>query len=473
MKAFKKLAGMILAVCLMVPMFSTLAFAADGVLMFSDPSTKVGENVNIDLVVRSDGSTVGDVSVTMNYDTSALEFVSGDGFSADGSGSLTYTGTGSSSELRSTMTFRALKQTDTTLTVNSSSAVLSSGETLNLEQGSSAISIAAADDGSTSVEASGTAAAGTSTDITVSVNGTDYNFSEAFTTADIPEGYSETTMTFNGEERKFVANESGITLGYLVDASGAGTFFLFQQDDATFVPFAQVTISDTTSLIPLDNVEAVKLPDNYEQSTLTVQGYEFPIWSDPSVSNRFYVIYALNTRTNEAGLYQYDAEDETYQYFEAPASTEDTDSGAALPGAFGQFISEHVMVVVTAMAVICLLLLILMIIFAVKLVHRNQELDDLYDEYDIPFDDEDDSNEKVSKKSSEKDLKSQKDEYAGNEFEDDEYEDDEYDDEYEDDKYDDDEYDDEYEDEEYDDEEYDDECEDGKDKDYDINFIDL
>lgn len=464
MKAFKKLAGMILAVCLMVPMFSILAFAADGVLMFSDPSTKVGENVNIDLVVRSDGGTVGDVSVTMNYDTSALEFVSGDGFSADGSGSLTYTGTGSSSELRSTMTFRALKQTDTTLTVNSSSAVLSSGETLNLEQGSSAISIAAADDGSTSVEASGTAAAGTSTDITVSVNGTDYNFSEAFTTADIPEGYSETTMTFNGEERKFVANESGITLGYLVDASGAGTFFLFQQDDATFVPFAQVTISDTTSLIPLDNVEAVKLPDNYEQSTLTVQGYEFPIWSDPSVSNRFYVIYALNTRTNEAGLYQYDAEDETYQYFEAPASTEDTDSGAALPGAFGQFISEHVMVVVTAMAVICLLLLILMIIFAVKLVHRNQELDDLYDEYDIPFDDEDDSNEKVSKKSSEKDLKSQKDEYAGNEFEDDEYEDD---------KYDDDEYDDEYEDDEYDDEEYDDEGEDGKDKDYDINFIDL
>ena len=473
MKAFKKLAGMILAVCLMVPMFSILAFAADGVLMFSDPSTKVGENVNIDLVVRSDGGTVGDVSVTMNYDTSALEFVSGDGFSADGSGSLTYTGTGSSSELRSTMTFRALKQTDTTLTVNSSSAVLSSGETLNLEQGSSAISIAAADDGSTSVEASGTAAAGTSTDITVSVNGTDYNFSEAFTTADIPEGYSETTMTFNGEERKFVANESGITLGYLVDASGAGTFFLFQQDDATFVPFAQVTISDTTSLIPLDNVEAVKLPDNYEQSTLTVQGYEFPIWSDPSVSNRFYVIYALNTRTNEAGLYQYDAEDETYQYFEAPASTEDTDSGAALPGAFGQFISEHVMVVVTAMAVICLLLLILMIIFAVKLVHRNQELDDLYDEYDIPFDDEDDSNEKVSKNSSEKDLKSQKDEYAGNEFEDDEYEDDEYDDEYEDDKYDDDEYDDEYEDDEYDDEEYDDEGEDGKDKDYDINFIDL
>ena len=75
MKAFKKLAGLILAVCLAVPVFGTVAFAADGVLMYSDPSTKVGENVSIDLVVRSNsGESVGDVQVTMNYDTSSLEF---------------------------------------------------------------------------------------------------------------------------------------------------------------------------------------------------------------------------------------------------------------------------------------------------------------------------------------------------------------------------------------------------------------
>ena len=93
MKALKKFAGLILALCLMVPMFGTAAFAADGVLMFSDPSTKVGENVGVDLVVQSSGGTVGSVNVTMSYDASVLEFVSGDGFSADGSGTLTYTGT--------------------------------------------------------------------------------------------------------------------------------------------------------------------------------------------------------------------------------------------------------------------------------------------------------------------------------------------------------------------------------------------
>ena len=42
MKALKKFAGLILALCLMVPMFGTAAFAADGVLSASDPLTQEG-----------------------------------------------------------------------------------------------------------------------------------------------------------------------------------------------------------------------------------------------------------------------------------------------------------------------------------------------------------------------------------------------------------------------------------------------
>ena len=55
MKALKKTAAAFLALCLMIPMFSLTAFAANGRLLFTDPSTKVGENVSIDLVVRSQG----------------------------------------------------------------------------------------------------------------------------------------------------------------------------------------------------------------------------------------------------------------------------------------------------------------------------------------------------------------------------------------------------------------------------------
>ena len=381
MKVLKKFAGLILAVCLMVPMIGTVAFAAEGVLMFSDPSAKVGDNVDIDLVVQSSsGETVGDVEVNMTYDPTALEFVSGDGFTADGSGALTYTGTGDGAELRKTMTFRALKTGEAKINVNSTTASLASDETLELREGSSTVTIAAADDGTTSVEPSGTSAAGETTDIVVTVNGTDYNFSEAFTTNDIPDGYSETTMTFNGEERKFVANEAGITLGYLVDASGAGSFFMFNSEDATFSPYIEISISDTTSIVPLNNAEAVTLPDSYQQVELTVQDQQYPAWSDP-MSPRYYVIYALNTRTGDSALYQYDTDDGTYQYFVQPNTETTEDSGSALPGRLGQLISDHILLVLIALAIVILILFILMIVFLVKLVHRNQELDDLYDEY--------------------------------------------------------------------------------------------
>lgn len=144
MKVLKKFASIIIAVCLMIPVLSTVVFAADGVLMFSDPSTKVGENVSVDFVVQSSGGTIGSVDVTMSYDPKALEFVSGDGFTADGAGTLTYKGTGGGTELRTAVVFRALTVANTQISVSSSSATISSGDTLNLNNGSSAISIAAA-----------------------------------------------------------------------------------------------------------------------------------------------------------------------------------------------------------------------------------------------------------------------------------------------------------------------------------------
>lgn len=481
----KRLAAVVLSVCLAVPMFSMVASAAEGTLMFSDPETKVGENVKVDLVVRTGGEAIGDADVTMSYDTGSLEFVSGEGVEADGSGKLTYSGSGdgSESELRTTMEFRALKSGDASITVDSSTAYLYSDETLNLDEGSSAIKIAAADDGSTTAEATGetgtegtSGTAGTVTDIVVNVNGTDYNFSEAFTTADIPAGYSETTMAFNGEDRKFVANDAGVYLGFLVDASGMGSFFLYNEENATFLPYVEISVSDSTSIILLNDTAAVSLPGTYQETELTVADQIFPTWSDPS-NDRYYIVYALNTRTGEKGLYQYDREDGTYQTFEAPAAESEDTHSSSLIGKIGDFMGGHALIVLIAGAAIVLLLLILMIVFAVKLVHRNQELDDLYDEYDIPMDDEDDDQPAVQKKS--------RKQFVGYEDEDDEYEDDEYE-EDEDDEYG---YDDEYEDDEY--EEYeDDDDEDirsgntknirkskrssGKEEeDYEIDFIDL
>ena len=188
-------------------MFGTIVSAAQGQLMFSDPRDKGRSNGRCKSgCKRPEGDAIGDADITMSYDTSALEFVSGDGVQADGSGNLTYSGsgTGSENELRTTLQFKALKAGDTTISVQSSKAYLYNDETLTLTEGSSAVTVAAGDDGSTEITTTaaegGTPVAGETTNITVSVNGTDYLFSEAFTAADLPEGYTETKLTFNGEE---------------------------------------------------------------------------------------------------------------------------------------------------------------------------------------------------------------------------------------------------------------------------------
>ena len=59
----KKAAAMILSVCLTVPMFGTIVSAAQGQLMFSDPETKVGETVDVSLVVKTGGDAIGDADI--------------------------------------------------------------------------------------------------------------------------------------------------------------------------------------------------------------------------------------------------------------------------------------------------------------------------------------------------------------------------------------------------------------------------
>ena len=176
----------------------------------------------------------------------------------------------------------------------------------------------------------------------------------------------------------------------------------------------------------------MNLPDTYQQVELTVQEQQYPAWSDP-MAPRYYVLNALNVRTGETHLYQYDTDDGTYQYFIAPDQEEESVAGLPIPGKVGEVINNHLSIFFAVMLVLGLILFILMIMFAVKLVHRNQELDDLYDEYDIPFDDEDDDDQKSQKKPQDK----ASDDYDDDDS-DDSYDDDDYDDDYDDDDYDDD-----------------------------------
>ena len=89
MRAMKKFTTVILAICLLAVCFSVSVFAADGKIMFTDPTVKAGETVQVTGVVQKERGNFGKISVTMKYDTEFLKFTSGDGVTEAESGKLT------------------------------------------------------------------------------------------------------------------------------------------------------------------------------------------------------------------------------------------------------------------------------------------------------------------------------------------------------------------------------------------------
>ncbi|MCB7305197.1 hypothetical protein NE683_13015 [Bariatricus massiliensis] len=380
MKIMKRIASMLLAICLIVPCFSMVTKAAEGVIFFTDLETKVGDTFDITGTVVSKGGTLKDVSVQMSYDTSYMRFVSGDGVNADSEGKLTYTGTGSSDRLEFTMTFQALQEGSSRMTQEAATVTTTSGETLSCTNGYSDVTIGAGDP-SKIVDTGNTSE--------VTIDGQSYTLSEAFSDNEIPAGFTTGDITYEGTTYKgAVQANSDIALAYLIDSNQAGKFWVYNSTDGTFSPCDELLISDEYSIIVLNGRNEVKMPDKYEEVSMEINGTSYPVWTEPD-RDGFYILYAVNNE-GEKSLYLYDSLEHTYQRMETPkAVSSEKKTASNLWGKMSEVITNYLVWFVVGVVCLLLILVIFLIVFAVKLHHRNVELDDLYDEYGI--DDEQDS----------------------------------------------------------------------------------
>lgn len=464
MKFLKKVLAAIACVCVLATSVSLTSHAAGGRISFTDPSTAVGDMVDVKCVLKSSSGSLGSTSVTLSYDTSALKFKSGDGVTSGGDGTLTYTGEGGSSDVSFTMTFQALTEGATEITVASQDVKSSSGSEIQLTEGKSTVTIAAGDpskivDDTQTTEGGDTATGG---DITVDVSGTSYTLSD-FVEASLPAGFTKTTVNYEGADRPMAYNEtSGIYLAYLTSSEGNSNFFLYDDSNATFSPYEEIDISDTTSIVLLSDT-SVKLPSNYAQTTLTLNGQDFPVWQDND-KDGFYLMYAINNNGTK-NFYEYDSQENTYQRCEVQ---QDTGASTAKKKANGFFdkmqnvVDGHFKIFAIVFIVIFLFILIRLIVVRVKLRNRDIELDDLYDEYGIDLEDEEPEpvTKKKNKKKEEPAPKKGKKKKVVDEDDFDDYDEDEFDedDDYDDDdRYDeDDDYaDDDYADDDFEEEEFD------------------
>ena len=147
MKFTKKIATILLSVCLIVPCFSVMALAANGVIFFSDLETSVGDEFTITGTAVVSGDVIGDATIHMTYDPSYMRFEEGDGVNADTDGNLTFKGSGdgSSDRIEFTMKFQALQEGSTRLEQGDATVTDSAGSSVACEEGYADDTIGAGD----------------------------------------------------------------------------------------------------------------------------------------------------------------------------------------------------------------------------------------------------------------------------------------------------------------------------------------
>lgn len=392
MRKIKKLVVTFLAICLMCPGLSVITEAATAELRFADPSTTVGAEVEVKTKLSS-VSSLQSMEATLTYDKSELKFISGDNATAkDGTIKISWTGTGTTAEFN--LKFQALKEGTSNIEVSSATGTATDGSTLEITQGSSAVTIGAGDPSlikddteDQSEDSETTVADGP----VVKVNGKKYVVGSEFSEELIPDGFKKGEMTFEGSKYTVITQEaSGINAMYLTEkSSGDSDFFLYNSDDGSFSPFEEVEIAKDRYIIPLMNDGKLKLSSRYQKTTLTLNGKEFGTWQDTKDAE-YYIVYALNS-DGEKTTYRYDTTDGTYQKY-SPESQGTTsgnkNNGKGLWGKILNFVEEFLDIVVIIAIALFLLVLLMFIVTAIKLRHRDLELDDLYDEYGIDMDEE-------------------------------------------------------------------------------------
>lgn len=408
MKVMKRISAVLLSLCLVVPCFSMIAEAA-GRISFADPTTAVGEYVEVKCAVRTEGETLGNIDLELTYDESYLRFKSGESVEESGDGTLTYSTTGSSTEVIFYIEFQALQEGTTKIELASASVADSSDAEISVSQGYSTVTIEEGDPSKIEEESDdegGNENLADASDIEVDVNGTVYTLTDEFADADIPNGYTRTQRNLDGEDRQMVENESGsVCLGYLRDADMVGDFFLYNEETATFSPYAEISISDSTSIIVLSDASQVSLPDSYSEAKLSLNEKEFPVWQDTE-NEGMYVFYAMNN-SGEIGYYQYDSVEGTYQRFQPEAAEEvvEEKEDNSFLGKVQAFVEKNISIMILVVGLGGMIGLILLIVLAVKLHNRNVELDEYYDKYGI---DEEDAEEEVEDFEEEKEVKEDK-----------------------------------------------------------------
>lgn len=125
MRYKNKIGAILLSICLLFPLFTTVSQAASGSVSISSKSGNVGSTVTVTCTIQCSSGAIGYADITLKYDPAALQWVSGTNLAQGGSGSVHYVGTtqdATAKALSFSMTFKILKTGSHTISTSTADA---------------------------------------------------------------------------------------------------------------------------------------------------------------------------------------------------------------------------------------------------------------------------------------------------------------------------------------------------------------
>ncbi len=392
MRRFLTCSAMIAAIAL-----GTSFTALAGRIAFSDPSTTTGETVNINMKVSSTGDeTIGRADVTLSYDSSMLEFLSGDGASG-GAGTVKVTGSSSSAdskELAFVLSFRALRPGSTTITISSQEVYDSDSQVVYIErEGSSAITIAAVEGNSSNADLAGLQVSPGTLSPAFSKDVLEYTLevgSDVDTlVVDAPALDSGASVSISGNE-SLQAGENTVTCTVTAqDGLTVKTYTITvtKSEGIEDNPEAGSASSDGVILSTPERrltvypvTEDITVPDGFVPAQVTIDGYDVQgwIWSGDQEEPDYCIFYATN-ENGDTDFYRYDLVEKTLQrYFRDPLVDAAGDSEyAALVDNYNSLLDDYNMRFYVIIGLIALAVILLIVI--IVLVATRGRKDDFYE----------------------------------------------------------------------------------------------
>jgi hypothetical protein len=315
-----------IAAVIMLLAVSFQSFAATGRIAFSDPSTKVGDEVSVTMKFTCiEGEPLGNTDVMLKYDTESLEYINETENASGGAGAIrVWSAPAGSSEASTVLRFRALKAGTTSITVTSWEAYDNNGKSLSVEkEGSSKITIAASEAGEQIAP-------------------------------------SETTASQEGSESAEASTEN--------------------QEQTEAEVLAELDV--TAKKIRIINLpEDVEVPDGFRESSIAIGDTKVPGWTwAADESPRYCVFYGMN-ESGEQNFYRYDLTEKTVQrYFEDNSATHTDEEYDALADNYNSLLDDFNISRIVAAAAIALAVILLIAL----LVSRRgaKKKDDPYERFD-------------------------------------------------------------------------------------------